>query len=74
MKEYIRTSGFLRRVYKNVRIFANLGASFKIALMRAPPSDYPAHAFRCPKEPLQPDFKVKRSFAFLPRTVDFTCC
>ena len=67
MKECIRTSGF----------FANLGASYKIALMRAPPhplSDYPAHAFRCPKEPLQPNLKVKRSFDFLPRTVHFTCC
>ena len=28
------------------------------------PFDYPAHAFRCPKEPLQPDLKVKRSFDF----------
>ena len=53
MKEFIiRTSGF----------FSNLGESYKIALMRASPSDYPAHAFRCPKKPLQPDLKVKRSF------------
>ena len=65
MKEYIRNSGF----------FVNLGASYKIDLMRTPPStDYPAHAFRCPKEPLQPDLKVKRSFDFLHRTVAFTCC
>ena len=26
------------------------------------------------KKPLQPDLKVKRSFDFLPLTVDFTCC
>ena len=53
MKEYIRTSGFLR-IWEQ---------AIKLPLcVPPPPSDYPAHAFRCPKEPLQPDLKVKRSF------------
>ena len=69
MKEYIRTSGF----------FVNLGASYKMDIMRAPPP-FPSlqtslltHSGAL-KKPLQPDLKVKRSFDFLPLTVDFTCC